>query len=237
MPEPDSPTMPRLRPGSIVKLTPSSARTTRGGREQALARQAVVADEVRDLEQRRGHRASVASRARRGGCSARGGRRRPRSGGGTVRQALGDRERAAAGERAARRQVGELGHGAGDRRQPLRRARAPRRGPGGEQALRVGVRAVGGTRSPSGRSRRRCRRTSRACGRHVSRDHAEIVARSAAAPCRVSATSSAIRSRICACTVTSSAVVGSSAISRSGPQASAMAITTRWRWPPESWCG
>ena len=39
---------------------------------------------------------------------------------------------------------------------------------------------------------------------------------------------------ICACTVTSSAVVGSSAINRSGSLASAMAIMTRWRWPPDS---
>jgi hypothetical protein len=45
------------------------------------------------------------------------------------------------------------------------------------------------------------------------------------------------RSRICACTVTSSAVVGSSAISSRGRQASAMAIITRWRCPPESSCG
>ena len=37
--------------------------------------------------------------------------------------------------------------------------------------------------------------------------------------------------------VTSSAVVGSSAISSFGLQASAMAIITRWRMPPESWCG
>ena len=37
--------------------------------------------------------------------------------------------------------------------------------------------------------------------------------------------------------VTSSAVVGSSAISSAGSLASAMAIITRWRWPPESWCG
>ncbi len=44
-------------------------------------------------------------------------------------------------------------------------------------------------------------------------------------------------SRICACTVTSSAVVGSSAMSSSGSQASAMAIITRWRMPPENWCG
>src|SRR5438552_697278 len=37
--------------------------------------------------------------------------------------------------------------------------------------------------------------------------------------------------------VTSSAVVGSSAMSRAGPEASAMAIMARWRRPPESWCG
>ena len=37
--------------------------------------------------------------------------------------------------------------------------------------------------------------------------------------------------------VTSSAVVGSSAISSLGSQASAIAIITRWRMPPESWCG
>ena len=40
-----------------------------------------------------------------------------------------------------------------------------------------------------------------------------------------------------ACVVTSSAVVGSSAIRRSGSQESAMAIMTRWRMPPESWNG
>ncbi len=45
------------------------------------------------------------------------------------------------------------------------------------------------------------------------------------------------RSRICACTVTSSAVVGSSAISSAGLQASASAIITRWRMPPDIWCG
>ena len=47
---------------------------------------------------------------------------------------------------------------------------------------------------------------------------------------------SAISLRICAWMVTSSAVVGSSAMSTSGPQASAMAIMARWRMPPEiSW--
>src|SRR5262245_26973820 len=45
------------------------------------------------------------------------------------------------------------------------------------------------------------------------------------------------RSRICACTVTSSAVVGSSAMRSFGSQASAIAIMMRWRVPPESSCG
>ena len=37
--------------------------------------------------------------------------------------------------------------------------------------------------------------------------------------------------------VTSRAVVGSSAMRRLGLHDSAMAIITRWRMPPESWCG
>ena len=48
---------------------------------------------------------------------------------------------------------------------------------------------------------------------------------------------SSSRSRICACTVTSSAVVGSSANSSVGPHAMAMAIITRWRMPPDISCG
>src|SRR5438874_5790096 len=44
-----------------------------------------------------------------------------------------------------------------------------------------------------------------------------------------------ISSRICACVVTSSAVVGSSAISSAGRQDSAIAIMARWRRPPLSW--
>ncbi len=44
-------------------------------------------------------------------------------------------------------------------------------------------------------------------------------------------------SMICAWIVTSRAVVGSSAIRMSGSQASAMAIMTRWRMPPENSCG
>ena len=55
---------------------------------------------------------------------------------------------------------------------------------------------------------------------------------------RIDISSSAWRSfislRIWAWTVTSSAVVGSSAISSAGPQISAIAIIARWRRPPES---
>ena len=52
-----------------------------------------------------------------------------------------------------------------------------------------------------------------------------------------SACSFASSSRICAWIVTSSAVVGSSAISTSGSTASAPAIMARCLSPPESWKG
>ena len=49
-----------------------------------------------------------------------------------------------------------------------------------------------------------------------------------------SACSERMRSRIWAWTVTSSAVVGSSAMSSFGSHDSAMAIIARWRIPPEN---
>ena len=52
-----------------------------------------------------------------------------------------------------------------------------------------------------------------------------------------SSCSFSISARIWAWVVTSSAVVGSSAISRSGLLISAIAIIARWRMPPENWCG
>ena len=51
-----------------------------------------------------------------------------------------------------------------------------------------------------------------------------------------SVTRSSRIARTCICTVTSSADVGSSAMRRSGPAASIIAIMTRWPMPPEtSW--
>ena len=52
-----------------------------------------------------------------------------------------------------------------------------------------------------------------------------------------SLTRSLSRLSTCACTITSSAVVGSSAMISCGWQASASAIMIRCFWPPESWCG
>ena len=52
-----------------------------------------------------------------------------------------------------------------------------------------------------------------------------------------SACSFCMSARICACVVTSSAVVGSSAIRSFGSLIIAIAIITRWRMPPENWCG
>ena len=52
-----------------------------------------------------------------------------------------------------------------------------------------------------------------------------------------SSCSSRTSAMISACTVTSSAVVGSSATSSAGRSAMAIAIITRWRMPPDSSCG
>ena len=46
-----------------------------------------------------------------------------------------------------------------------------------------------------------------------------------------------ISAKICFCVVTSSAVVGSSAIRMAGSNASAAAIITRCRCPPDKECG
>ena len=56
-------------------------------------------------------------------------------------------------------------------------------------------------------------------------------------PIRRSSTIRPSSSMIRACVVTSSAVVGSSAIRTSGFVQIAIAIITRWRIPPENWCG
>ena len=98
------------------------------------------------------------------------------------------------------------------------------------------MRRVGEELSTSAPPRPRGRRTSPDPVGDVG-DDAEVVGDEDASRCRGWAWRSRIRSRICAWMVTSSAVVGSSAMRSSGSQASAMAIMIRWRMPPENWCG
>ena len=107
---------------------------------------------------------------------------------------------------------------------------------GREQAVGVGMCGRRNRSCDRRRSRRSGRRTSRPPGRTISRPRRGRGSRRSP-PSRARAGSSRSRSRICACTVTSSAVVGSSAMSSCGRQTSAIAIITRWRMPPENSCG
>ena len=121
-------------------------------------------------------------------------------------------------EAAARREVGDRRHHAGDLLQPGGRpsaARDPSRGSEATRPARVGMRAASEDRRPRRASRRCVRHTSRATVRHMlaTRPRSWLIIRIAVP---FAAQSSRIRSTISACTVTSSAVVGSSAISRSG---------------------
>ena len=68
------------------------------------------------------------------------------------------------------------------------------------------------------------------------RDHAHVV-RDEQHGCAMRLASAWSMAMICACTDTSSAVVGSSAMTSDGSQASASAMTTRCRMPPENSCG
>ena len=68
-------------------------------------------------------------------------------------------------------------------------------------------------------------------------DHRQVVADHQEASGRARARSASSRFSTSACTEASSAEVGSSSSSTCGSRISARAMATRWRWPPESWCG
>ena len=153
--------------------------------------------------------------------------------GGTARSHSSSRVAAARRERAARRQRCQARHDAVDRYQAATGVAARNRG---QQPARVGMRRC--------RGRSRAPAPLRRCARHTSRRRDRPLRRSRPRSCVMSSSDrskvrfiSRSRSRICACTVTSSAVVGSSAITSGGLQASATASMTRWRMPPDSWCG
>ena len=142
LPEPDSPTMPRLRPASTAQLTPLSACTSPGGREQLLARQRVALHEVL---RRRAAALGVAASAPACVMRARSGRLghrdiRPDAAHAMAGADLDRRRqrraacgRSTSGQRSAKGQPGgrsaSSGTRAGDRRQPRALARAePRPG-------------------------------------------------------------------------------------------------------------
>ena len=236
LPEPDSPTTASVRPASSANETPASAFTVAGGRK-APREADVVAREAPGFERRR----SRARPLQRGGLRDAVLERRVAERSAEARRRAAGRDAAAGVEREMRSaaRTGSL--------------RAGRTGPAPRRESRAG-----GAPSPAPAARRAARRCRDGADRR--RDRACALAstcwpaywtmtRSAVSattpmswvmrtsPMPVSRRSASSRSRICAWMVTSSAVVGSSAIRSFGRQASAMAIITRWLMPPESWWG
>ena len=68
-------------------------------------------------------------------------------------------------------------------------------------------------------------------------DHRQVVGDQDQRQAELRARSCSSSSRICAWTITSRAVVGSSPMTIAGSQARAIAIIARWRIPPDSSCG
>ena len=126
LPQPLSPTRPSVSPGAMVKLTPSTARTTRApARKQRASRpprEGEVLDEVLDAQQRRAQAGGAlrldptALATWQADVVAGADRAQARDLGGAAR--LGDA--AARMEAAARRQRPEPRHDAGDGAEPPR---------------------------------------------------------------------------------------------------------------------
>ena len=228
---------PASRPRRMSKLTPSTAWTLSACARASRRRDGEVLGQVA-CTRRSGSPACAVMPAILRGCSSTQATLWP----------CADVAQRRAGVAAARHRVAGSARRNGSRRQvaagSARRPGWPRRGassPRGRCAGSSGTGpacrdgADGRTASTSAPPRPPGRRTSRPRARHVSATTPRSwVISSTAMPIALQRCSS---SRICAWIVTSSAVVGSSAISSSGLHDSAMAIMTRWRMPPENWCG
>ena len=138
---------------------------------------------------------------------------------------------AAGGSRARRRRPSSTGGPPGSDGSRLRHVRR-----GGEQLPRVGMGegAEHLARSAPASTISPCRMTATSSARPATTARSWVMK---IRPMPSSSTSRCSSSRMRAWVVTSSAVVGSSAISSFGRSAMAAAITTRWRWPPLSSCG
>ncbi len=155
------------------------------------------------------------------------------------RRALGavrHRKAAARREAAALRRLDQARHDAGDRREPrlLRRPGRCAGSSGSAPAYRGGAAARTAPSTGASSTTLPAYITTTRCAVSATTPIAWVISM-IAMPKRAFISPS--RSRICAWIVTSSAVVGSSAISSFGLQESAIAIITRWRMPPENWCG
>ena len=232
LPQPDSPTSPSVSPGSMAKLTPSTAWTTRGVRPGHSAARGLP--RIGKCLTR-----SATSSSGAGGITTlpRGGRQphgRPRGTGapGTRRDSAARRwdsgdgtgsPTAAPGAPASCRRWRRAGHcrrvGAG--------TRSARGCTGGRARGRASTTDASSTTRPAYMTSTRwhiCEMIPRSCE-----------TRSTAIPS--SRASRRIRARTCAWIVTSSAVVGSSAMSRLGVQEIPIPIITRCAMPPLNWWG
>ena len=239
LPQPDSPTSASISPRPTVNETPSTARHRASAARRAIvpnepAGDRIADDEILDREQRARSSSRPPPPARRSG-----GRRRERPPA-TVAQ---ERPLVLA---------------------PLERAVAPRRGTGSPRssgraaAARPGSRPARPSPYEIGRRREQQPRVRDAAARGTGRRPAllddlagvhhgravadlrhdrQVVRHQHQREARDRGRARRSSSRICACTITSSAVVGSSASSTLGSQASAIAIAARWRIPPENSCG
>ena len=200
---------PASRPDAMAKETLCSTCVRDGSRCGTPCRRRAPRREARRHQRRcpaRGSRRAAHAMVR---------RRSPRSSGTAARQ-IGLDMRAARAEAAAGDRLVGIGNAAGDRVETP--VAAVERRDRGHQALGIGMHR----RAEQHLDRRllddRGRHTSRSPARRTRRSRRDR-ARSASPPCRARSRSSRSSSRICAWMVTSSAVVGSSAISSRGRQA------------------
>ena len=244
LPQPDSPTSARISPGATARSTPSTARWPAAARGRGRSTPRLVHLQGRHVRRRvdciaprRSRDAAVAAHgdARRPRAAAPAGaqhaaRRRSRSG----PSATGQRGwNVQPGRQVARERAGRRAARAGrsrDAGSPMRRERA---------AERPAVRVQRVARRPSSAGPSSTIRPAymTATRSQVDDEHRQVVADDHHADAEVARPASVIRSSTWACTMTSSAVVGSSAMTSRGRQASAIAIITRCFCPPESWCG
>ena len=249
-PQPDSPTSPSVSPSLDVNETSSTACTRPTVAAISSPDRREVLDEVRDLEQRR--RRSTLDVTVVGPRAEADRRPRPRAASrfcsGDEPAAIGVRRSPAAG--LERRHLGALSNACGQRGrkwQPCGGASSDGGDPGigGSRCERGAVEPRDRAQQPPGVGMPRVVEdlVQRALLDDAARvhhqhavgdlgDHAEVVGDQDDRQSRAPPAAARAARRICAWIVTSSAVVGSSAISSSGAQESAIAIITRWRIPP-----